>query len=151
MPKSGLYFSTMKADEFASIKLPRDLVARLKQEAAKHRIPMYALVQKLIKKRKPARAATLPAFLRRFFWEVDAKQVSVRKNRGYVVQRLVSVGDQTAIDWLRAEVGDASIRKEIIACRGRGFTAAQVSPWISGPQHAAWNAEDSNRTLWVPE
>ena len=102
-----------------------------------------------IKKQRSSRAA-LPAFLWRFFWEVDAKQVSVRKNRGYVVQRLVSVGDQTAIDWLRAEVGDACIRKEIIACRGRGFTAAQVAPWISGPQYAAWNAEDSNRALWVP-
>lgn len=148
-----LYFSTMQADEFASVKLPRDLVVWLKQEAAKHRMPMYALVQRLIRKRRPSRARTravLPAFLWRFFWEVDARQVSVRKNRGYVVQRLVSVGDQTAIDWLRAEIGDASIRKEIVACRGRGFTAAQAAPWISGPQYAAWSAEDSNRTLWVP-
>jgi len=114
---------------------------------------MYSLVQRLIKKRRPSRARispALPTFLWRFFWEVDAKQVSVHKNRGYVVQRLVSVGDQTAIDWLRAEVGDAGICKEIRACRGRGFTAAQAAPWISSPQYAAWSAEDSNRTLWVP-
>ena len=97
-----------------------------------------------------ARTARLPVFLWRFFWEVDAKQVSVRRNRGYVVQRLVSVGDQTAIEWLRAEVGDAAICKEIFACRGRGFTAAQAAPWISSSQYAAWSAEDSNRTIWVP-
>src|SRR5260370_21818479 len=110
---------------------------------------MYWLVHRLIKERRSHRAS-LPAFLWRFFWEVYAKQVAVRKNRGYVVQRLVSVGDQTAIDWLRTEVGDDAICEEILTCRGRGFTAAQAAPWISGPQYAAWSAEDSNRTLWVP-
>jgi hypothetical protein len=142
----------MNADEFASIKLPRELVVWLKQEAARHRVPMYELVQRFIKRRKSRRNSSLaiPVFLRRFFWEVDVKQVSLRKNRSYVIQRLVSVGDQTAIDWLRIKIGDLVIRDAITACRGRGFTAAQAAPWITGPQYAAWSAEDSNRTLWVP-
>ena len=102
------------------------------------------------RKYRPRARAVIPAFLHRFFWEVDIKQVSFHKNRHYVIQRLVSVGDQTAIDWLRAKIGDAAIREAIVACRGRGFTAAQAAPWISGPQYVAWTAEDSNRTLWIP-
>lgn len=92
----------------------------------------------------------LPKFIHRFFWEVDVKQVSLRKNRSYVIQRLLTVGDQTAIHWLRDKIGDTAIRKAIAACHGRGFTAAQADPWITGSQFAAWDAEDRNRTIWIP-
>ena len=42
----------------------------------------------------------LPSFARRYFWDVDARKLDADKYAGYVIERLLELGDLQAVRWL---------------------------------------------------
>jgi hypothetical protein len=47
------------------------------------------------------RPATLPPFLKRFFWEVNFGDISLPRHETYVIERLLEYGNDDAIRWVK--------------------------------------------------
>jgi hypothetical protein len=75
------------------------------------------------------RITSLPKFLHRYFWDVDAAKLNPQKRSQYVIQRLLEMGDVQAIRWLRKNFSDEQI-KETLKKR-RGFSPKTSYFWTS--------------------
>jgi hypothetical protein len=42
----------------------------------------------------------LPKALHRYFWDVDAKRLNIRKYRQFIIERILEFGDEKAIRWV---------------------------------------------------
>ena len=71
----------------------------------------------------------LPAFLHRYFWDIDATKLNPQKKPQYVIQRLLEMGNLKAIHWLRKNFSKRQIVTTIK--ERRGFTPKTVGFWAS--------------------
>ena len=55
----------------------------------------------------------IPQHLRQFFWEVDADHLDLQKYRDYVIGRILELGTDEAVSWMRASFQDEEITKVI--------------------------------------
>ncbi|MBM3205817.1 hypothetical protein FJZ41_03160 [Candidatus Shapirobacteria bacterium] len=71
----------------------------------------------------------LPAFLHRYFWDIDAKKLNPQKKPQYVIQRILEMGDVKAVRWVRKNFS----QRQIIATlkQRRGFSPKTASFWAS--------------------
>ena len=53
----------------------------------------------------------LPRSLYRHFWDTDPRSIDPDRNRAYVIERLLELGDLPAIAWLRSNYGSNKIRQ----------------------------------------
>lgn len=95
----------------------------------------------------------LPERLRPLFWEYDFSRLRWDKNRDLVMLKVLSAGGLSDWKWLRRKVSAAELRAWIIARRGRGLSARQltfwgvvlnipsrtVSQWLQAPERAVWD------------
>lgn len=42
----------------------------------------------------------VPPFLKKYFWDADYKQLDLEKNKKYIIERLLELGNKKAIQWL---------------------------------------------------
>jgi hypothetical protein len=70
---------------------------------------------------------TLPKALHRYFWDVDAKQLNIRKYRQFVIERILEFGDERAIRWVRRAFGDDAIRQ--VVCQSRRISKRTANFW----------------------
>ncbi len=96
------------------------------------------------------RRTGLPTFLRPYFWDAHFERLSLARNYGYVINRLLSVGTPKAVRWLRDQIGDDAIRDEVVRSKARGLSFRQVAPWVQRTEYERWLSEDPNRTIWQP-
>jgi hypothetical protein len=59
-----------------------------------------------------------PGYLKKYFWEVDFKQLSLAKFRRYSLERLMEYGDEKAVRWLRNHFSSDEIKEVLIRVRG---------------------------------
>ena len=69
----------------------------------------------------------LPKFLHRYFWDIEAKKLNPQKRPQYVIQRLLEMGDQKAIRWLRKNFSKAQIVTTLR--ERRGFSTRAANFW----------------------
>jgi len=43
----------------------------------------------------------LPKYLHKYFWDTDAGKIDIKKYKFYVIERLLEMGDDEAIRWLK--------------------------------------------------
>jgi hypothetical protein len=43
---------------------------------------------------------TLPDFLQPFFWETELSQINIDTNKPYIIERILELGDLSAVSWL---------------------------------------------------
>jgi hypothetical protein len=43
---------------------------------------------------------TLPDFLQPFFWETELSQINIDTNKPYIIERILELGDLSAVLWL---------------------------------------------------
>ena len=55
----------------------------------------------------------IPHDLRPFFWEVDADNLDLWEYRDYVIGRILEVGTQEAVSWMKATFPEERIKKVI--------------------------------------
>ncbi len=69
----------------------------------------------------------LPAFLEKYFWDVEFEKIDFPKSRIYVLRRILEYGDQDAVHWMwknfqRNEIKDA-------VSRFRGYSKKSANYW----------------------
>ena len=70
---------------------------------------------------------TLPRALHRYFWDVDAKRLNIRKYRQFIIERILEFGDEKAIRWVRRTFGDDTIRQ--VVCQSRRIFKRTANFW----------------------
>lgn len=68
----------------------------------------------------------LPIYLKKYFWEIDFKQLSLTRFRRYILERLMEYGDEKSVRWLknhfsRDEVKEALIHSRVFSTRSANF------------------------------
>ena len=53
---------------------------------------------------------SLPDRLRPFFWDYDFDALNWGEDRDLIIKRILASGDWNAITWLRAHIGDDSLK-----------------------------------------
>ncbi len=71
----------------------------------------------------------LPENLRQFFWDYPTTALSLATDQSLIIRRILTSGTWDAILWLRAQVGDRTIKKWIVAHQGRGLSPRQLRFW----------------------
>lgn len=62
--------------------------------------------------------SNVPDEIRWLFWDCDPDSLDIDKHRDFLIRRVLVDGDWSAIEWLRASVGDAGLRDWFLAGRG---------------------------------
>ena len=60
----------------------------------------------------------LPAFLKKYFWDVDFEKLDTQKSSSYIIERVLEYGDNKAIKWLFGEFKTDLIKTVLITRRG---------------------------------
>ncbi len=56
---------------------------------------------------------TLEEYLRPFFWEIDLSKIDIEKNKQYIIERILELGDSEAVQWLFSNVSLRDIKKTL--------------------------------------
>jgi hypothetical protein len=56
---------------------------------------------------------TLEEQLRPFFWETDLSKIDIEKNKPYIIERILELGDSEAVQWLFSNVSLRDIKKTL--------------------------------------
>ncbi len=66
----------------------------------------------------------LPKFLKKYFWDVEFKEIDLRKRRVYVLKRILEYGDEQAVAWMRKNFKKPEIRNLLTNYRGCSLKSA---------------------------
>ena len=84
----------------------------------------------MIKKREALpQSEHLPEEFRFIFWDYDFRQLRWKKDRDFIISRLLSHGDWPALQWLRSRVASVSLRNWLLTRRGAGLSSRQLRFW----------------------
>lgn len=72
---------------------------------------------------------TLPELLKPYFWDCEFSALSWEGQHDFIVRRLLQSGSWQAVSWLRLELGDAELRRWLLAHRGGGLSPRQLRFW----------------------
>lgn len=86
----------------------------------------------------------LPEFLKAGFWDCDFEALCWEKQRDFIIRRLLQAGSWQAVSWLRAELGNAELRRWIEQHHGAGLSPRQLRFW-----EAALDLPHAKVTRWV--
>lgn len=69
---------------------------------------------------------TIPDFLQPFFWETEFSQINIDKNKQYLIERTLELGDLSAVSWLFSnyptnEIKEALEKSRKISAKSRNF------------------------------
>lgn len=56
----------------------------------------------------------LPSSLRKYFWDVDVKQLNIGVHKDYVIERILEFGDLKAFRWLNSVFDSSQIIRVIM-------------------------------------
>ena len=59
----------------------------------------------------------LPQTLTKFFWDAPHKTIDPTVNKGYVMSRLLELGDEAAVQWLQKTYPAGDLRQAITTSR----------------------------------
>lgn len=54
---------------------------------------------------------SIPPYLTRYFWGDNVRQLNVKEHQKYIVQTLLEIGNNDAIQWLFSAVDKQTIKK----------------------------------------
>jgi hypothetical protein len=53
---------------------------------------------------------TIAPYLQKYFWDIDPRTASPKSHPEYYIQRILELGDQKAVDWLKLVYGKKKIK-----------------------------------------
>lgn len=59
----------------------------------------------------------IPEKLRPLFWDVDQSKLDLGRHRSFIIERVLNMGDQHAVAWLRTIVSDEEILQVVRGSR----------------------------------
>ncbi len=60
----------------------------------------------------------LPLFLKKYFWDVQFEKIDLKKDREYILRRILDYGDEKAVSWMYANFEKSEIRNALSSFRG---------------------------------
>lgn len=73
----------------------------------------------------------IPSYIKKYFWEIDAKKFDPRKRPEYVIARILEYGDPRAIKWIWRSFSKkewrAALRLREVSRKTRTFWTPLVS------------------------
>lgn len=69
----------------------------------------------------------LPSFLKKYFWDVEFKNIDLQKRKIYVLKRLLEFGDEKAVVWMRKNFKREEIKDAL--CNFRGYSQKSANFW----------------------
>jgi hypothetical protein len=69
----------------------------------------------------------LPAFLKKYFWEVDFGEIDPNKHSSFIIERILELGDKKATSWLIKNFDKETIKK--ILCTTRKLSPKTAIFW----------------------
>ncbi len=70
---------------------------------------------------------TLPAFLKKYFWDVDFSELDKEDYPQFVIERILEYGDQKAIKWMKENFKLNEIKKVI--CQSKNLSLRSANFW----------------------
>jgi len=69
---------------------------------------------------------TIPDHLKPFFWETEFSQINVNKNKPYIIERILELGDISAVKWLfsnytKNEIKEVLEKSRKVSAKSRNF------------------------------
>lgn len=61
---------------------------------------------------------TLPAFLSKYFWDINFKKLDSKKYPYYIIERILEYGDEKAVKWMMDNFKKTQIKETLIKKRG---------------------------------
>ena len=61
--------------------------------------------------------ASLPELLRPLFWDAEWKKVDFERNIDFIIERVLSLGNEEQLSWLRKNTSCESIRRVVMKSR----------------------------------
>ncbi len=84
-----------------------------------------------MRKRK-IKGNTLPEFLKKYFWEVDFKEIDLRKHSTYILIRLMEYGDEKAVKWIKKHFTGEDIANVLFHFQVDEISWGTVSGFLEG-------------------
>ncbi|MDZ7363399.1 MAG: hypothetical protein ONB46_22170 [candidate division KSB1 bacterium] len=75
------------------------------------------------------RPASLPSFLKPFFWDTGFSRLKWNCHRDFIIQRILAEGDWKAVQWLRRKIGNEALRAWLLQHQGRGLDKRRLRFW----------------------
>jgi len=75
------------------------------------------------------KSASLPGLFNRYFWDTDVSRLNPQDRPYYVIQRLLEIGNDEAVRWVRKNFSEEQIGETIQ--KRRGFSPKTARFWSS--------------------
>ena len=72
---------------------------------------------------------TLPETLKKYFWDVDFSRLNHRRRAGFIAERILEFGDETAVAWLVRNISPVQIRRTLTGSRQLTRKSAAFWAW----------------------
>jgi hypothetical protein len=69
----------------------------------------------------------LPPNLKKFFWDTSLESIDRTENKGYVISRLLELGDEAAVAWLEATYPVDDLRETVL--RSKSLSPKSRNYW----------------------
>lgn len=69
----------------------------------------------------------LPKFLRRYFWDVDFREIAMEQHKFYIIKRILEFGDEKAIRWMIKNFALQEIKDAL--CNFRDYSLKTANFW----------------------
>lgn len=83
----------------------------------------------IIKKMSKVGQSLLP-----FFWETDLEKVDIQRNKNFIIERILELGDRSAVEWLFTTYSTAAIKKTLEESRNISKKSKNFWKMILGEQ-----------------
>jgi len=80
-------------------------------------------------KRKKSQKVRLPKEFKKYFWDVDFNKISLKKQLGFVLSRVLNFGNMRAIRWMLKTTSEQAIKNFIITRGGRQLDKRSNNFW----------------------
>jgi hypothetical protein len=99
-----------------------------------------------------AAPASLPDNLRLLFWDCDFEMLQWPNDMEFITGRILTSGEWDALQWLRTQIGDTSLREWFKSHHGGGLSPERLRFWelvLRIPHRIvdSWILKES-RTIW---
>lgn len=94
-----------------------------------------------------------PAFLKKYFWDIDFDRLDVSKRSTYVIERILELGDMPSIKWMLKEyplptIKGVLIKTSVLSKKTASFWALILDVPISKIRCLQSDFQKTHRAIW---
>ena len=68
---------------------------------------------------------TIPSWMKHYFWDTDINTLDLDKNRVFIIERLLNVGNEKTLSWVFENYSINSVRDAVQTSRGLSLKTAR--------------------------